>query len=322
MIHLYIWWPTHPCRNLVHDRDVNDVPATRWHFPYVPWLIHICLELIRAMYQHTSTWLCLQRHTSFMLAMTHSCWLWLIHAGYDSFMLAMTHSYWLWLIHMCHDSFICAMTHSYVPWLMYTRHDAFVYAMTDSYVPWLIHICHDSFIYAMTHSYMPWLAHMWNDSCRFGTIERISMTLTTYSQRVNTLPYVSWLTHMSWLHTWQIRNKLVHDRDFNEIPDRPEFVESFDQVHSLLHAVEVHAWQERKRECETVCGCIRVNACVGVWVKERERVSVGVSLCVGVFVCARVHVCMCLCVYIYICIYKYMYIYSFIYFYMYVYILT
>ena len=27
-----------------------------------------------------------------------------------------------------------------------------------------------------------------------------------------------------------IRNKLVHDRDFNEIPERPQFVASYDQV--------------------------------------------------------------------------------------------
>ena len=27
-----------------------------------------------------------------------------------------------------------------------------------------------------------------------------------------------------------IRNKLVHERDFNEIPERPEFVASYDQV--------------------------------------------------------------------------------------------
>jgi len=32
-----------------------------------------------------------------------------------------------------------------------------------------------------------------------------------------------------------VRNKLVHDRDFNAIPDRPAFVAGFTEVEAMLH---------------------------------------------------------------------------------------
>lgn len=34
-----------------------------------------------------------------------------------------------------------------------------------------------------------------------------------------------------------IRNKLVHDRDFNAIPDRADFARSFDEVEAQLNAM-------------------------------------------------------------------------------------
>ncbi|KAJ1638070.1 hypothetical protein T492DRAFT_241339 [Pavlovales sp. CCMP2436] len=46
-----------------------------------------------------------------------------------------------------------------------------------------------------------------------------------------------------------IRNKLVHDKDFNAIPDRPAFVQEFDEVDAELRRL---GGSEKQKGC-TIC---------------------------------------------------------------------